>query len=408
MKIAVCARAVRPRDGTSHFAMQLADLLARGGHDVTMVAEKFEVLDGRSGRGPRSCIDVSQARWETKAGTVHRIARRFREERFDVVFVCAGLPVRHLEEALRLLPDDTAVVPVVVSDRAFAYDPVIRSSAFWNVAVAISPRLVQSLQGRLPGKEVRLAATGVALPSEGELAERVPLTMPLRLLFVGRLLGRKNVLMLPRILAACFRRGLPSTLTVCGFGPDREPLERACHEEGVAHLVKFPVLPWQVELYRAFRRHHVLLLTSSYGEGLGLVLLEAQANGCVPVASRLVGVTDFAVEDGVTGMLAEVGNPESFAERIAAASDSERWQRLSDAAVARTRRLFSLDEMGRDYQLLIREIGQGAYPLPVPRSKLPRPRFRPGSYLPPALSPVAKLYSRLRGARGVPANPDPE
>ncbi len=408
MKIAVCARAVRPRDGTSHFAMQLADLLARGGHDVTMVVEKFEALDGRSGRGPRSCIDVGQARCETKAGTVHRIARRFREERFDVVFVCAGLPARYLEEALGLSPDDTAVVLAVVSDRAFPCDPVVRSSASWNVAVAISSRLVQSLQDRLPAKAVRLAATGVALPSEGGLAELVPLTMPLRLLFVGRLLGRKNVLMLPRILAACLRRGLPSTLTVCGYGPDREPLERACHEEGVAHLVKFPVLPRQVELYLAFRRHHVLLLTSSYGEGLGLVLLEGHGNGCVPVASRLVGVTDFAVEDGVTGMLAEAGNPESFAERIAATSDPDRWQRLSDAAAARTRRLFSLDEMERDYAHLIREIGQGACPLPLPRSELPRPRFRPGSYLPPALSPVAKLYSRLRGPRPGTANPDPE
>ena len=408
MKIAVCLKVIRPRDGTSRFATRLGELLAGAGHDVTMLAEQGAELAARSGARGLSFIDVSQTRWETKAGTVRRMAGRLREGRFQVVFVCAGLPVRYLEEVLCLLPDSTTVVPVVVSDRAFAYDLLVRSSASWNVALGISPRLVQALRDRLPGKEVRLAATGVTLPSEAEVARRASLSVPLRLLFVGRLLGRKNVLMLPRILAACLRRGIPSTLTVCGYGPDREPLERACHEEGVSHLLKFPVLPWQVELYRAFRRHHVSLLTSSYSEGLGLVLLEAQANGCVPVASRLLGVTDFAVEDGVTGMLAEIGDPESFAERIAAAADPERWQRLSDAAVARTRRLFSIDEMERDYLVLMREIAEGAYPLPVPRSELPRPRFRPGSYLPPALSPVAKLYFRLRGPRPGTANPDPE
>lgn len=34
MKIAVCLQIIQPRDGTSHFAMQLGQMLADAGHDV--------------------------------------------------------------------------------------------------------------------------------------------------------------------------------------------------------------------------------------------------------------------------------------------------------------------------------------------------------------------------------------
>jgi len=49
------------------------------------------------------------------------------------------------------------------------------------------------------------------------------------------------------------------------------------------------------------------------GEGLGLVLLEVQANGCVPVATKLPGISDYAVEEGVTGLLTPEGDAAALA-----------------------------------------------------------------------------------------------
>jgi glycosyltransferase involved in cell wall biosynthesis len=170
-------------------------------------------------------------------------------------------------------------------------------------------------------------------------------------------------------------------------------------------LVEFPDVPEQKELYETYRQHHVLLLTSSYGEGLGLVLLEAQANGCVPVASRLQGVFDFAIEEGVTGLLAEIKNADEFAEQIATLTAPDRWQQFSRAGVARTRELFTYETMARDYLALLADLERGDYPLPRPRSMVPRPPLRWTAYLPP---PVLERYARLLPSWQPVAPPDPD
>ena len=408
MNIAICLNKVQPRDGTSHFAIQLGEMLMAAGHEVTLVAGMRSQPDELGHLPPgMAYVHTRPGRWDSMARDLANIGGVFSRARFDVAFVCLGVPARHLAHFIYRLPDTTAVVPIVVTDRFFVYDPLMRSAAAWNVAAAICPRLVDELHNRLPGKSVRLVTTGVPHPTDAELLNRAAHGTPLRLLFVGRLAGRKNVLMLPSILAACLRRGVDATLTVCGHGPDREPLMEACRAAGVSHLVDFPDVPEQTGLYETYRQHHVLLLTSSYGEGLGLVLLEAQANGCVPVASRLQGVFDFALEAGVTGLLAEIKNADSFAEQIATLTSPDRWQQLSRAGVARTRELFTYDAMARDYLALLADLQHGDYDLPRPRSTLARPPLRWTAHLPP---PVLERYARLLPTwqPAVPPDPDPE
>lgn len=398
MKIAVCLDTIQPRDGTSHFAMQLGDMLANAGHNVTMVAVRPKSLDLLNRQPSLGFYSIGQQKWESKAAQIQRIGSFFRKQSFAVVFICTGLPVADLERALNLLPDATAIVPVLGDDREHAYAPAQRSAPAWNVLVAESPRLQRTMQARLPDKPVRLLTTAIAHPSDRELTERLPFTGlgdgPLRLLYVGRMVGRKNIYMLSEILAATIAKGIAATLTVCGNGPDREPLMRACEELGLAHLVDFPVVPHQPELYEVYRRHHVLVWPSSYGEGLGLVLLEAQANGCVPVASRLLGVTDFTLADGETGLLAEEKDVEDFARQVVKLADPARWQQFSDAGIARTRHRFTLEAMTRDYGALLEEIDQGHYPLAAPRSTLPRPALARREYVPPPLTRFAGSWLR--------------
>ncbi len=408
MNIAILLNKVQPRDGTSHFATQLAEMLMAAGHEVTLVAgmrsQPHELAHLPVGL---AYLHTRPGRWDSMARDLSNIGGLFQRARFDVAFVCLGVPPRHLAYFLHRLPDSTAIVPIVVTDRFFVYEPLTRSAAAWNVAAAICPRLVDELHNRLPGKPVRLVTTGVPHPSNTELGTRVPHGTPLRLLFVGRQAGRKNVFMLPAILAACLRRGIDATLTICGHGPDHEALVEACRSAGLSHRVDFPNVPEQKELYETYRQHHVLLLTSSYGEGLGLVLLEAQANGCVPVASRLQGVFDFAIEAGVTGLLAEIKNADDFAEQIATLIAPERWQQLSGAGVARTRELFTYEAMAQDYLALLADLKRGDYALPRPRSTLTRPPLLWTARLPP---PILERYARCLPSwqPAVPPDPDPE
>ena len=353
MKIAICVRAIQT-DGSTHFGDTLGLVLQRAGHEVSIVSPyPRKIAAGTLSPGLEFC-SIAPGRWESESAYVRGLGRCFKNRQFEVVFIVAGLPIPELEQAVADLPDDVFLVPIVVGDREHVYKPTQRTSSFWNVAVAISPRLQQQAQMGLPGKSVRLLTTGIPLPSEEELAQRV--------------------------------------LTIVGHGEDRASLEQACRESEISHLIRFDSAPSQADLYRIYREHHISLLTSEIGEGLGLVLLEAQANGCVPVASNIPGVTNFAIENGSTGLLAEIGNPDAFAEQVARLANETQWQAMSIAASARMSAHFSLDHMGQDYAGLLEELKQGLYPLSQSRSCVPRPANGFRSVLP---GPIRRLIDQF-------------
>ncbi|HYE87793.1 MAG TPA: glycosyltransferase family 4 protein, partial [Vicinamibacterales bacterium] len=59
-----------------------------------------------------------------------------------------------------------------------------------------------------------------------------------------------------------------------------------------------------------------MLVLPSIREGCPNVVLEAMACGLPVVASRLPGATDAIIQDGVNGLLADVGDAEGFARAI--------------------------------------------------------------------------------------------
>src|SRR5262249_31013234 len=113
--------------------------------------------------------------------------------------------------------------------------------------------------------------------------------------------------------AASVRRALPGAgFVLFGDGPRRDAIRRHIpqHElEGCFVLAGFRddvqrFLPWLD-----------VAVSSSYTEGLPLVVLEAMAAG-VPVVATAVGGTPEAVLEGVTGHLVAPGDAAAIANRI--------------------------------------------------------------------------------------------
>jgi glycosyltransferase involved in cell wall biosynthesis len=173
-------------------------------------------------------------------------------------------------------------------------------------------------------------------------------------LSVGRLDDeRKNL----RLLLQAFARKVAPVresvdLVLAGPGADCSPLPGLARELGLADRVAFPgVLP-EPELAAAYRSASAFVLPS-HQEGLGLVVLEAQASGVACLATRSGGVEDL-VQDGVTGLLVPqddaVGlgrallallDDAGLAERLAAAGRSRAEREWSLAAfIARLERLY--------------------------------------------------------------------
>lgn len=113
-------------------------------------------------------------------------------------------------------------------------------------------------------------------------------------LFVGRLSqADKRVDRLLRIWSMVEPKHPDWTLKIVGDGPDRQNLEQQARELGLRNIVFAGYCPTPSQHYATAS---ILCLTSST-EGWGLVLVEAQASGVVPMA--------FAVSDGVKEILGD-------------------------------------------------------------------------------------------------------
>ena len=111
-------------------------------------------------------------------------------------------------------------------------------------------------------------------------------------------------------------------------------------------------------------------------EGFGLTLIEAMAAGCVPVASRIRGVTDWIIEDGCNGMLFPMGNIGEASERIGRlAYDRALLRTMSLAARNTARCTFDRAVMASRYGALLKRLQDGppsiAVPLNLDRWKMP-------------------------------------
>lgn len=356
--------------GISQFTLDLGNYLLAHEYDVTVVT-----LCERGARWGCLADGGMQAmhlplRWQdSRMQHTVRLAHYLARARFDVIIANISIQNWAGYHCVRFLPESMLALVVLHNDKPAVYQGAAVHGDAWNIAVAVSPRVQQMAAARLPGKQVRLIPNGVRCPTAAELAQRAAWSMPQRLLYVGRLVDRhKGVFHLPGILRGCLAQGQAVTLTVVGDGQDRLELERRFAAEGVAERVEMVgVLPNAV-VYAAMQAHHVLLLPSHY-EGDSLVLKEALANGCVPVASRLPGTTEAVVRDGVDGLLAAPGESRAFSSQVAALADPLRWRAFSQAGIAHAQARFATAVMGRQYDSLLRELAAGGVPLTQPRHR---------------------------------------
>ncbi|GAB1580849.1 glycosyltransferase family 4 protein [Phyllobacterium phragmitis] len=170
----------------------------------------------------------------------------------------------------------------------------------------------------------------------------------LRLLFLGRIDDiSKGVFWLPHIM-----KHLPSpvTLTIAGDGPDLPKLRRRFTADtrvsfagGVAH-----------EKVRALLAAHDVLIMPSRFEGAPMSLVEAMAEGCVPIVSRIRNVTDTIVDHGVNGMLFPVGDWRKAAQHIETLRNNPGLLgAMSHAARFKAESGFTAEKMAASYATLI-------------------------------------------------------
>jgi glycosyltransferase involved in cell wall biosynthesis len=246
-------------------------------------------------------------------------ARLARRERFDVVH--AFWPIPHA--VLGLAAKRAGGIPLVstffgveltwLRSPRSPLRPVLRRLVQRSDAVtAISSYTARLLRTLAPEARPVVIPFGATLElKEGVSGARPAGQRPYTVLFVGRLVERKGVPVLIDAVARLRVRG-DVRLEIVGDGPLGDELRRQVADRGLGQFVRFHGLVSDEALTRHYQRCDVLVLPAiedSKGdtEGLGVVLLEALAQGKPVIGSDLGGIPDIVLHDR-TGLLVPAGD----------------------------------------------------------------------------------------------------
>jgi len=169
---------------------------------------------------------------------------------------------------------------------------------------------------------------------------------PLRVLSVGRLHWKKGLDDGIRAVAGAQARGVDVEYRIVGEGAERDKLTFLIAELGLEARATLLGTRDQDQVRAELDRADVLLLPS-LSEGISNAVLEAMAAGR-PVVTTRCGGMDEVVDDGVDGILVDIGDHEAMAEQLVGlAGDPERHHRLGLAAADRADRDLDLSRQVR-------------------------------------------------------------
>lgn len=134
---------------------------------------------------------------------------------------------------------------------------------------------------------------------------------------------------------------IPAKLVLVGDGPDRSAAEWLAHELGIHTRIHF--IGKQEKVNELLPLADLMVMPSEL-ESFGLAALEAMACKVPAIATRVGGVPEL-VDDGVTGLLFNVGDVDAMAtETVKLLTDKSRFAAMRDAArkAAQTRFCASL------------------------------------------------------------------
>ncbi len=148
-------------------------------------------------------------------------------------------------------------------------------------------------------------------------AEGHPAAEAKRILFVGKLVGRKHPLDVLQAAALLARQGMAVEVAFAGSGELEPALREAARAEGVAAV--FHGFVNQSDMPAVYAASDVMVLPSDGLETWGLAVNEAMACGVPAVVSDAVGCGPDLVEPGVTGAIFPVGDIAAFAKALSTA-----------------------------------------------------------------------------------------
>jgi len=294
MNILLCSVPYRPSvGGIETVSALLADQFHRAGHEVTLVTQT-----AAEGRDPEPFTLLRQP----SAAQLTRAVRQC-----DVVL--------HNNISLRLAwPLLAWRRPWVVAHHTWIPRQGPGAKAGWlkRQAMALGTQIAVS---DAVAQDLGMPSQVIPNPYDPALFRCLPgVERSRELAFVGRLVSDKGLNLLIQALVLMRQQGKAPRVSIIGSGPDEALLQQRVRELGLTAQVRFAGRLVGPALVRALNAHRAVVVPSVWEEPFGLVALEAQACGCVPVVARSGGLPQAA---GPAGVLFRKGDPVALADTLA-------------------------------------------------------------------------------------------
>jgi phosphatidylinositol alpha-mannosyltransferase len=284
-------------------------------------ASSAPLTDGEVSLG--SCVSLVIGNTETGFGVDPRSWRRvrqlYRARPFDVI---------HMHEPLMPLVPWFALwqstAPVVATFHTYRehghrwypryrriFEPLMRRV---RIRLAVSEAARRTVSPHFPG-DYEIVPNAIDVDRFASPAPRPPGMQPNQrhVLYVGRLEPRKGVEHLIQAMATLQPARNDTRLVVVGDGPDRESLEGAARDAGIAAIFAGRVPDSELPGY--YQSADIVCSPALGDESFGLVLLEAMAAARPIVATRIAGYTELLDHTG-SARLVDAGNAQALARGI--------------------------------------------------------------------------------------------
>jgi phosphatidylinositol alpha-1,6-mannosyltransferase len=191
----------------------------------------------------------------------------------------------------------------------------------------------------------------------GDAPARRVIPGPPIVLVVGRMQAREGYKGHRELIAAwpqVLVRHPDARLKFVGRGDLVPQLAAQARESNVAHRVDFTGFVSEEELAACYRDATIFALPSR-GEGFGLVYIEAMRHG-LPVVASCHDAGAEIVQDGCTGLLANLDAPGALAARLTQLLDHpDEARRMGEAGRERWRREFTFEAFRTRFEGVLRE-----------------------------------------------------
>ena len=245
----------------------------------------------------------------------------------------------------------------VVSRCANAFDHGYRITLSGGIRLqaifVITPRLQADLieKYNADASLMHLIPNGVdAMPFDNVIKHKNLDRDVIELGFLGRLEDtQKGVMHLPRIVHELSLLGVPFHLRIAGKGIDKNRLEEALEPWIIKGHVSF-VGALNSEKVPLFLKSVDVFIFPSHFEGCPNALLEAMMAGCVTVSWIIEGITDYIINEGVSGFLHKMGDHRGMASTIKMLYDNPtKLQELGNNAAQEARLRFDPELIAKHY-----------------------------------------------------------